>query len=95
MPFPTARQRRSRRNNRAPRTVLPVRTTGKEVPIEQDPGVSLARAAHALSRATLEIETAIRMIRRDPPDRRRMRALLELGVALSSIQRARVALAID
>jgi hypothetical protein len=83
----------SSRNDSPAPPVLSV-TTLTEVPIENSSDEShLAHALEVIDCARIHVEIANRDIRRDPPDRRRKRAVLELATALTALERAQDALA--
>ncbi len=84
----------SGRNDPPAPSVLRLNTLRTEVPIRNSSDEpNLANALDAIDRARLLVEIAMRDTRRDPPDRKRRRAVLELGTALTALERAQDALA--
>ncbi len=69
-------------------------TLRKEVLIRNDGDEpNLAHALDAIDRARTNVEVAMRDTRRDPPDRKRKRAVIQLATALNALERAQDALA--
>ncbi len=84
----------SSRNDPPAPPVLRVNTLRTEVPIENSSDEPhLANALDAIAHARLLVEMAQRDTRRDPPDRKRMRAVIQLATALTALERAQDALA--